>query len=85
MPVVHNPLSERFSAEDALELTIAGGPGSAVLAVGHEPDFSQVVYDLTGARIDMKKGGVAGIRMDSPRTGKLIALLRPGELGLIAR
>ena len=50
-----------------------------VLVVGHEPDFSQVVYDLTGARIDMKKGGIAGVRLDGAR-GELIVLLRPREL-----
>ena len=38
----------------------AAGPDQRVLVVGHEPDFSQVVYDLTGARIDFKKGGIAG-------------------------
>jgi len=53
------------------------------LVVGHEPDFSQVVYDLTGGRIDMKKGGVAGVRMDGAR-GELIVLLRPRELDRLA-
>jgi phosphohistidine phosphatase len=47
--------------------------------VGHEPDFSQVVYDLTGGRIDLKKGGIAAVRLDGTR-GELIALLRPREL-----
>ena len=50
-----------------------------MLVVGHEPDFSQVVHDLTGARIDFKKGGVAGVRLDGTR-GELIVLLRPREL-----
>jgi phosphohistidine phosphatase len=40
------------------------------------------VHDLTGARIDMKKGGVAGVRMDGTR-GELIVLLRPRELDRI--
>jgi phosphohistidine phosphatase len=85
MPVVHPPLSERFTAEDAFELVLAGGPDAAVLAVGHEPDFSRVVHDLTGGRIVMKKGGVAAIQVDGSRTGKLIALLRPRELELIGQ
>ena len=42
----------------------AAGADQRVLVVGHEPDFSQVVYDLTGGRVDFKKGGVAG---DPPR------------------
>ena len=50
-----------------------------MLVVGHEPDFSQVVHDLTGARIDFKKGGIAAVRLDGTR-GELIVLLRPREL-----
>src|SRR4051794_34534434 len=60
----HAPLREGFSAADALELLHAD---ERVLVVGHEPDFSQVVHDLTGARIDLKKGGVAGVRLDGAR------------------
>ena len=75
----HAPLREGFSVDDALELLHAD---ERVLVVGHEPDFSQVVHDLTGARIDMKKGGVAGVRLDGAR-GELIALLRPRELDRI--
>jgi phosphohistidine phosphatase len=72
----HEALREGFTADEALELLHAD---ERVLVVGHEPDFSQVVHDLTGARIDLKKGGIAGIRMDGAR-GELIVLLRPREL-----
>jgi phosphohistidine phosphatase len=78
-PLEHAPLREGFTAGDALELLHAD---ERILVVGHEPDFSQVVRDLTGARIDLKKGGVAGVRMDGAR-GELIALLRPRELDRI--
>jgi phosphohistidine phosphatase len=78
-PLEHAPLREGFSADDARELLHAD---ARILVVGHEPDFSQVVHDLTGARIDLKKGGVAGVRMDGAR-GELIALLRPRELDRI--
>jgi phosphohistidine phosphatase len=78
-PMEHAPLREGFSADDARELLHAD---ERILVVGHEPDFSQVVHDLTGARIDLKKGGVAGVRMDGAR-GELIALLRPRELDRI--
>ena len=50
-----------------------------MLVVGHEPAFSEVVYDFTGGRIDFKKGGVAAIR-----DAELIVLLRPKELEAIA-
>jgi phosphohistidine phosphatase len=79
-PVDHAPLREGFSAHDALELLHAH---DRILVVGHEPDFSQVVYDITGGRTDMKKGGIAGVRLDGTR-GELIALLRPREIDRLA-
>ena len=62
----------------AVPLELSAGRGD-VLLVGHEPDFSQVVQDLTGARVDLKKGGVAAVRLDGSRA-ELIALLRPRDL-----
>jgi phosphohistidine phosphatase len=78
-PIDHAALFAGFDVSDALELLGAAGPDQRVLVVGHEPDFSQVVHDLTGARIDLKKGGIAAVRLDGTR-GELIALLRPREL-----
>jgi phosphohistidine phosphatase len=82
-PIEHAALSGGFDGAAALELLAAAGTDQRVLVVGHEPDFSQVVYDLTGGRIDMKKGGIAAVRLDGTR-GELIALLRPRELTRIA-
>jgi phosphohistidine phosphatase len=79
-PIVHQPLNGGFDYEDALELALTARPDGRVLAVGHEPDFSQVVHDLTGARIDMRKGGVAVIALEGARHGRLVLLLRPAEL-----
>jgi phosphohistidine phosphatase len=80
----HPPLAGGFDARQALE-AFAETAGTAergrLLIVGHEPDFSQIVAELTGARIDMKKGGVAAVRLDGG--GELVALLRPRELALI--
>ena len=80
-PVIHDPLAGGFDGAGALALV---GPehGVRVLIVGHEPDFSSIVHELTGARIDMKKGGVAGIRLGP--APELIALLRPRELAAMA-
>jgi phosphohistidine phosphatase len=82
-PIEHAPLSSGFDGAAALELLSAARPDQRVLVVGHEPDFSQVVYDLTGGRIDLKKGGIAAVRLDGTR-GELIVLLRPRELDRIA-
>jgi phosphohistidine phosphatase len=78
-PVAHEPLREGFDARDARELLMLSGDEPRVLVVGHNPDFAQVVYDMTGARVEMKKGGVAAVR-----ERELIVLLRPRELERIA-
>jgi phosphohistidine phosphatase len=78
-PIVTPVLAEDFSVADARDLLLGVEPDGRILVVGHNPDFAQVVFDLTGARVDFKKGGVAGVRLDGTR-GELIALLRPREL-----
>ena len=80
---LHEPLREGFDRDDALALLHAAGEDQRILLVGHEPDLSQTVHDLTGARVDLRKGGVAGVRLDGAR-GELIVLLRPRELDRIA-
>jgi phosphohistidine phosphatase len=77
-PVVHEPLAQGFDARQALELAGMTGPDQRVLVVGHNPDFVQVIHDLTGGRVELKKGGIAGIRLRRGG-GELLALLRPRE------
>jgi phosphohistidine phosphatase len=81
-PVREDSLGDGFSRTDALAL-LEGHGDAKVLIVGHEPSFSQVVYDFTGARVDFKKGGVAAISAKRS-SAELIALLRPRELEAIA-
>lgn len=57
---------------DAHSLTAGRGN---VLLVGHEPDFSNEVARLTGARVKLRKGGLAIVD-----GGTLVALLRPDDL-----
>ena len=75
------PLDARAAAPGASRRrrARAAARDERVLVVGHEPDFSQVVHDLTGAQIDMKKGGIAASGIDGAR-GELIVLLRPREI-----
>lgn len=83
--VVHAPLESGFDADEALTLLAVAGDGERVLVVGHDPDFTQVTYDLTGARVKFKKGAIAVVRIEgSARDGELLALLRPAELAAIA-
>ena len=79
---------EALGCEVTVDERLQGGPFDAreiaagldsALFVGHDPDFSVAVHDLTGAQVRMKKGGLAGISK-----GELIVLLRPTELEAIA-
>jgi phosphohistidine phosphatase len=79
-PAIEKSIAAAFSRDDVAELLHAHGPDDRILVVGHEPTFSQVVHEYTSARIDFKKGGVAGLRT----SGELIVLLRPRELEAIA-
>jgi phosphohistidine phosphatase len=69
---------DRLSDGDFDPLELAAGLDE-VLLVGHEPDFSTAVARLTGARVDLKKGGLAGVE-----DGELRVLVRPKETKLIA-
>jgi phosphohistidine phosphatase len=84
-PIEHEPLADGFDRDDALELVLAGDTDQRVLVVGHNPDFEQVLYDLTGARIELRKGAIAGVRIKGSSTAELIALLQPRELAALAR
>jgi phosphohistidine phosphatase len=76
-------LGDGFGREHALELLRRHGGDERVLLVGHEPDFSQTVFDLTGGRVDFKKGGLAAVRVEAGG-GTLLVLLRPRELSPLA-
>ena len=82
-PEIEKALGEGFDRDDALEFLGRHDADARVLVVGHDPSFTQVVHDLTGARIDFKKGALAALRMRA-RQGELIVLLRPRELESLA-
>jgi phosphohistidine phosphatase len=80
---------EPLGVEVQLEPKLAGGPfdaealaaglGDEVLLVGHDPDFSMALHDMTGCQARMKKGGLAGVEK-----GELKVLLRPKDLRHVA-
>lgn len=78
-PVVDEALSSGFDVDAAIELAHAAGEDKRVLFVGHNPDFVKIVGDLTGADVELKKGGIAAVRRQG-RRGELIVLLRPREI-----
>ena len=82
-PTEEGVLADGFDRDDALELLARHGADARILVVGHDPSFTQVVHDLTGARVDFKKGGVAAVKAERA-SGELLVLLRPRELESLA-
>jgi phosphohistidine phosphatase len=78
---VHEPLGGGFERSEAAALLDDLDGDGRLLLVGHEPDFSQLAYDFTGGRIDLKKGGIAAMRV---APGELLVVLRPREIELLA-
>lgn len=67
-------VAEELSGGNFYTAALVAGRGN-VLLVGHEPDFSRAVGDRTGARVEMKKGGLAAVD-----GATLVALLRPAQI-----
>ena len=63
-PEEEDVLADGFDRDDALELLDRHDADARVLVVGHDPSFTQVVHDLTGGRVDFKKGAVVAVRVD---------------------
>lgn len=83
-PVVHDELESGFGRSEALELMAGHGADARVLVVGHEPDFSTLIGELTGGRVDVKKGGIAAVRLDGSKGGEAAVVLRPREIETLA-
>jgi phosphohistidine phosphatase len=80
---LHPPLAGGFRVRDALDALAGMGADGPLLLIGHEPDLSGVAGELSGGRVDLKKGGLAVLRLDGAG-GELVLVLRPAELALIA-
>ncbi|HEU0251198.1 MAG TPA: histidine phosphatase family protein [Solirubrobacteraceae bacterium] len=80
---LHEPLAGDFQARQALDVMARTGRELPLLLIGHEPDLSGIVGELTGGRVDLKKGGLAVVRLGGAGS-ELVLLLRPAELALIA-
>jgi phosphohistidine phosphatase len=73
---------------DVLAAARAAAPGGrfqgtgSLLLVGHEPDFSLVIGELTGGDVVMKKGALARVDLaaDNLSEGTLVWLLQPRVL-----
>jgi phosphohistidine phosphatase len=51
-------------------------PAESVMIVGHEPDFSRTIAQLTGGEVKLSKAGIALVELDrSRRKGRLLWLM----------
>lgn len=71
-------IAEELSGRGFDAIGLSAGRGDVML-VGHEPDFSNEIARLSGAKAKLRKGGLA--ILDG---GTLLALLRPEDLAAIA-
>jgi phosphohistidine phosphatase len=79
----HAALAEGFDGARAREAALEVGADGRLLLVGHEPDLSGTVADLTGGVVSLKKGGIAMVRLDG-LAGELALLLRARDVAVIA-
>jgi phosphohistidine phosphatase len=70
-------LAKGFGRQD-LERVLKKYPEESLMIVGHEPDFTQTISQLTGALLKLSKAGVALVELDrSWRNGRLLWLFPP--------
>jgi len=70
-------LAHGFNTERLRRLLGKADPG-CVMLVGHEPEFSEVIKELTGGEIKLSKAGVALMEVNRGCTsGKLLWLFPP--------
>lgn len=67
---------------EKLESFVQRRAKESVMVVGHEPDFSSMLRELTGARLKIGKSGVARVDLENGNAGKLIWLL-PAKVGMV--
>ena len=70
-------LAPGFSRAD-LERLLKKYPEESLMIVGHEPDFTEVISELTGATLKLSKAGTALVELNrSWRNGRLLWLFPP--------
>ena len=78
-PQIDERLAPGFDHGRLMRVLADHADSRAILLVGHEPDFSRIIGSLAGgARVSLKKGGLARIEWDQASTsGTLEWLLSP--------
>jgi phosphohistidine phosphatase len=72
---------------DVIDLHVGHGQPEHLMIVGHQPDLGEIVHQLTGARVRMRKGTLAVVRAQRlrPASGVLDGLYDPDCLAALGR
>jgi phosphohistidine phosphatase len=63
---------------DALERLLKKYPEKSLMIVGHEPDFTETISELTGGSLKLSKAGIVLVELNhSWRNGRLLWLIPP--------
>jgi phosphohistidine phosphatase len=74
-------LAPGFNSDKLAEIARSFADDQALLLVGHEPNFSMVIAEITGGgRVQMKKGTLARVDVNRELQGELVWLLPPKVL-----
>ena len=75
-------LAEGFNVKRLRKLLRTHKDAGRVMLVGHEPDFSDTIGQLTGGRVTLTKGGLARVDIADTQAnvGELVWLLQAREL-----
>ncbi len=77
-PVDADGLAPGFDRKRLKALLAEHHGAQALLLVGHEPDFSGTIRELTGGAVVCKKGGIARVDIDEETVhGELVMLVPP--------
>jgi phosphohistidine phosphatase len=76
----HSDLEPGFSRKKLKRLLKQHRDAGALMLVGHNPDMSDVVSDLTDEAVKFKEGTVACVKLREPDRGKLVWLATAEEL-----
>lgn len=84
--ITRSELNFEFSLALLRDVLSADALGDEVLMVGHNPSMSQVIGEVCGVRVEMKKGGIAAVNLPAhnPQHGHLLWLATPALLSAIS-
>jgi len=80
-------LGRGFGMKELRRLLREHPRAASIMLVGHNPEFAAVVHKLTGAHVQLSKGGLARVHLSArkSRSAELVWLMQAGELVRLAQ